>query len=44
MRQMGRMAMDILIKLFSGLNSKTNIKVQGQLIERESTAPPSRVH
>jgi len=44
MRQMGRMAMDILIKLFSGLNSKTNIKVQGQLIERESTAPPRRVH
>jgi DNA-binding LacI/PurR family transcriptional regulator len=44
MRQMGRMAMDILIKLFSGLNSKTNIKVQGHLIERESTAPPRRVH
>jgi DNA-binding LacI/PurR family transcriptional regulator len=44
MRQMGRMAMDILIKLFSGLNSKTNIKVQGLLIERESTAPPRRVH
>lgn len=38
MRQMGRMAMDILIKLFAGLNSKTNLKVQGQLIVRESTA------
>ncbi|MEK6320862.1 MAG: LacI family DNA-binding transcriptional regulator [Acidobacteriota bacterium] len=44
MRQMGRMAMEILIKLFSGLNSKTNIKVQGQLITRESTAPPRPVH
>lgn len=44
MGQMGRMAMEILINLFSGLNSKTNIKVQGQLIERESTAPPRRGH
>jgi DNA-binding LacI/PurR family transcriptional regulator len=40
MRQMGRMAMEILIKLFAGLNSKTNLKVQGQLIVRESTAAP----
>jgi DNA-binding LacI/PurR family transcriptional regulator len=40
MRQMGTMAMEILLKLFSGSNSKTNIKVQGQLIVRESTAPP----
>jgi len=39
-RQMGRMAMEILLKLFSGLNSKNNIKVQGELIVRESTAPP----
>jgi DNA-binding LacI/PurR family transcriptional regulator len=44
MRQMGRMAMEILIKLFSGLTSKTNIKVQGHLIERESTAQPRRIH
>ncbi|MFY9558356.1 MAG: LacI family DNA-binding transcriptional regulator [Blastocatellia bacterium] len=44
MRQMGRMAMEILIKLFSGLNSKTNIKVQGQLIVRESTSAPGSVN
>lgn len=44
MRQMGRMAMEILIKLFSGLNYQTNIKVQGELITRESTAPPRQVH
>jgi DNA-binding LacI/PurR family transcriptional regulator len=40
MRQMGSMAMEILLNLFSGSNSKTNMKVQGQLIVRESTAPP----
>jgi len=39
-RQMGRMAMEILLKLFSGLDSKTNLKVKGELIVRESTAPP----
>jgi len=40
MRQMGSAAMEILLKLFNGANSKTNIKVQGQLIVRESTAAP----
>ena len=40
MRQMGSTAMEILLKLFNGANSKTNIKVQGQLIVRESTATP----
>jgi LacI family repressor for deo operon, udp, cdd, tsx, nupC, and nupG len=40
MRQMGGAAMEILLKLFNGANSKTNIKVQGQLIVRESTAAP----
>jgi DNA-binding LacI/PurR family transcriptional regulator len=44
MRQMGSMAMEILLKLFSGSNSKTNMKVQGQLIVRESTAPPRSTH
>lgn len=39
-QQMGRMAMEILIKLLSRIDSKTNIKVEGRLIVRESTAPP----
>jgi DNA-binding LacI/PurR family transcriptional regulator len=39
-QQMGRMAMDIMIKLLSRIDSKTNIKVEGELIVRESTAPP----
>jgi len=34
------MAMDIMIKLLSRTDSKTNIKVEGKLIVRESTAPP----
>jgi len=44
MRQMGSTAMEILLKLFSGSNSTTNIKVQGQLIVRESTAAPRSIH
>jgi DNA-binding LacI/PurR family transcriptional regulator len=44
MRQMGRTAMEVLLKLFSGSNSITNIKVRGQLIVRESTAPPRSIH
>jgi len=39
-RPMGRQAMEILIKLFSNAQAETNIKVQGELIVRESTAPP----
>jgi DNA-binding LacI/PurR family transcriptional regulator len=39
-QQMGRMAMEIMIKLLSGVDSKANIKVEGELIVRESTAPP----
>ncbi len=39
-QQMGRMAMEIMIKLLSRIDSKTNIKVEGELIVRESTAPP----
>jgi DNA-binding LacI/PurR family transcriptional regulator len=39
-QQMGRMAMEMMIKLLSGVVSKTNIKVEGELIIRESTAPP----
>jgi DNA-binding LacI/PurR family transcriptional regulator len=41
-RQMGRMAMEILLELFSHADKKANIKVQGELVVRESTAPPSR--
>ena len=44
MRQMGSVAMEILLKLFNGADSKTNIKVQGQLIVRESTAAPRSSH
>jgi DNA-binding LacI/PurR family transcriptional regulator len=40
MRQMGHTAMEILLKLFSDPNGKTNIKLEGELIVRESTAPP----
>jgi len=39
-RQMGRMAMEILLNIFSGTKSATKIKVQGEVIVRESTAPP----
>lgn len=38
MRQMGSTAMEILLKLFNGASSQNNIKVQGQLVVRESTA------
>ncbi|MBA2731985.1 MAG: LacI family DNA-binding transcriptional regulator [Acidobacteria bacterium] len=39
-QQMGRMAMETMLKLISGVDSKANIKVEGELIIRESTAPP----
>ncbi len=38
-RQMGRMAMEMLLKLFAGEQCNTSIKVNGELIVRESTAP-----
>lgn len=41
-QQMGRMAMEILLKLFAGSLPTTNIQVQGELIVRESTAPPKQ--
>ena len=44
MKQMGSTAMEILLKLFNGATSQNNIKVQGQLIVRESTARPRSVH
>ncbi|HXF05815.1 MAG TPA: LacI family DNA-binding transcriptional regulator [Blastocatellia bacterium] len=39
-RQMGRMATEVLLKLLAGENSATHIQVKGELIVRESTAPP----
>jgi DNA-binding LacI/PurR family transcriptional regulator len=40
MRQMGRMAMENLLKLMSGQPSAESIKVPAELIVRESTAAP----
>jgi DNA-binding LacI/PurR family transcriptional regulator len=40
MRQMGRMAMESLLKLMSGQASAESIKVPAELIVRESTAAP----
>lgn len=36
---MGRMAMEILLKLLSGASHQTSIRMSGELIVRESTAP-----
>ena len=38
MRQMGRLAMETVLKIISGDRSTSNIKVQGELIVRESTS------
>ncbi len=40
MRQMGRMAMETLLHLLAGSESVHSVKVPGELIIRESTAPP----
>jgi DNA-binding LacI/PurR family transcriptional regulator len=40
MRQMGRMAMETLLQIFAGADSGHDIKVPGELIVRQSTAPP----
>jgi|HubBroStandDraft_1064217.scaffolds.fasta_scaffold73828_1 DNA-binding LacI/PurR family transcriptional regulator len=39
---MGRLATEIVLKLLSGMSCEYNVKVQGELIVRESTAPPPR--
>ncbi|MBI3678933.1 MAG: LacI family DNA-binding transcriptional regulator [Acidobacteria bacterium] len=41
MRQMGHLAMQTLLLLLEGSESKHNIKVPGELIIRETTAPPN---
>ncbi len=40
MRQMGRMAMETLLQIFSGADSGHDLKVPGELIVRQSSAPP----
>jgi DNA-binding LacI/PurR family transcriptional regulator len=37
--KMGRLAVETLLKLFSGLETQTHIKLKAELIVRESTAP-----
>jgi LacI family repressor for deo operon, udp, cdd, tsx, nupC, and nupG len=39
-QQMGRKATEILLKLLAGSDSESSVRVQGELIVRESTAPP----
>lgn len=39
---MGRLAMETLLRLFSGSQTPENVKVPGELIVRESTAPPKK--
>jgi DNA-binding LacI/PurR family transcriptional regulator len=41
-RQMGRLAMETLLKLMSGSKPEEHIRVPGELIVRESTAPPKQ--
>ncbi|HEV2446482.1 MAG TPA: LacI family DNA-binding transcriptional regulator [Candidatus Sulfopaludibacter sp.] len=40
MRQMGRMAMETLLHIFAGDDCARNLRVEGQLIVRQSTARP----
>jgi DNA-binding LacI/PurR family transcriptional regulator len=40
MREMGRLAFETLLKLREGDEAQTNLKVPGELIVRDSTAPP----
>ena len=39
--EMGRLAMEVLLKLMSGADAEQNIVVKGELIVRESTHAPS---
>jgi len=38
---MGQLAIEIVLKLLSGVDCECNVKVQGELIIRQSTAPPA---
>ena len=42
MPEMGRLAMETLLDIIAGSRSSHNIKVPGELIVRQSTAPPGR--
>lgn len=39
-QEMGRLAMQVLLKLMAGSTAEQNITVKGELIVRQSTAPP----
>jgi DNA-binding LacI/PurR family transcriptional regulator len=39
-REMGRLAMQVLLKLLAGEEAEQNVRVTGEVIVRESTAPP----
>ncbi len=43
MAHMGRLATEIVVKLLSGASCEFNLKVSGELVVRESTAPPCEV-
>src|SRR5271170_5257185 len=43
-REMGRLAMETLLALFADPSPEHNIKVRGELIVRQSTAPPKEAH
>jgi DNA-binding LacI/PurR family transcriptional regulator len=41
MKEMGRMAMEMLSKLLSGSQEPMQIRVPGELLLRETTSPPA---
>ncbi len=43
MREMGRIAMNTLLKIFTGESGAHNVRVEGRLIVRGSTAPPKEL-
>lgn len=42
MREMGRLALETLMNLLAGMPSQPNVKVPGELIVRQSAAPPNK--
>lgn len=41
--EMGRLAMQVLLKLMAGEKAEQNVRVTGEVIVRESTAPPREI-
>jgi DNA-binding LacI/PurR family transcriptional regulator len=39
-QQMGRLGVETLLQLFSGVETEASVKLKGELVVRESTAPP----